>query len=148
MPKYIIGVLSGIILGWIIFTWYTRPTGVERATWPVAMGDGSKVIVFMTERNIDTFSLPWARRIDFAYRDQIDPGGFVSLPIVLWENEVDDCAKQCQVERSGDKVVIKFPFKKYAGASQYEFTPPVKQPSVTFTAPKKPSPAKPAAIDQ
>jgi hypothetical protein len=127
MLKYIIGLLAGIILGFILFGWLVAPTGVVRATWPVAMDDVTAT-VYLTERSVDAFRFPGVRRVEFSYRYRISSDRFILLPIMLWEDKVDECVKSCKVERSGDNIVIKFPFNKGTGASQYEFTP-MKPPS-------------------
>jgi hypothetical protein len=120
MPKYIVNLLAGIFLGFILIGWLVAPTGVERATWPVEMDNGSTVTVYLEEGMIDVFKIPWARVAKFSYKE---PGRTINLPIVLWRRRIDECVKSCKVERSGDKIIIKLPFVGVTGDSQYEFTP-------------------------
>jgi hypothetical protein len=118
MSKHAFGVL-GVLLGFVIFQWVTWPTGVVRAAWAVEFENRPTIIVSLTESAVDVFRM--ARRAELSYGDPA--GRFVSLPFALWGDEVDECAKKCQVERNGENIIIKFPFTRGAGASRYEFTP-------------------------
>jgi hypothetical protein len=120
MNKYAFG-LSGIFLGVILLGWLVAPTGSIKATWLVEMDNGSTVTIYLKEGSLDMFRFAWARRNRFLYKDHT--GRSVFLPAALWEYHVDECVKKCQVERSGDNIIIKFPFAEVTGASYYKFAP-------------------------
>jgi hypothetical protein len=124
MSKYVYG-LFGIFLGLFLFFGYELlriwPTGVVKATWSVETSTGSTIIIYLKEGVIDVSRLFRTRLNRLLYKDYT--GRLVYLPVVLWEIEANECVKKCQVERSGDNIIIKFPFAEVTGASCYEFTP-------------------------